>query len=160
MQKPINIREAERSDVPAITALFTDDILGRKREAQGGSIAPSYYEAFEAINADKNNLMIVAEIDGVLVGTLQITYVTNMSHQGAKRVMIEGVHVDSSRRNLGIGKYMMDWTIDEARKNGCRFVQLTSNKERPDAHRFYERLGFEASHEGFKLDLEKKNETN
>lgn len=152
----MNIRRATEDDVPEIVALFTDDILGSRREAHGDSVAPSYYEAFEAINADKNNLMIVAEIDGVLVGTLQITYITNMSHQGAKRAMIEGVHVDSSRRNLGIGKYMMEWAITQAKEKGCRFVQLTSNKERPDAHRFYERLGFEASHEGFKLDLNAK----
>jgi len=153
MPEQINIREAKRADVPAIVALFKDDILGSKREVCDESVPFSYYRAFDTIKDNKSNMMIVSEINGNIVGTLQIIYITNMSYQGARRAVIEGVHVDSSHRNCGIGKYMMQWAIAEAKAKGCRIVQLTSNKQRKDAHRFYERLGFKASHEGFKLDV-------
>jgi predicted N-acetyltransferase YhbS len=154
MQKQIMIRKATKEDVTEIVHLLADDMLGSKRENSGSDIAQSYYDAFDAINNDANQLLIMAEIEGKVVGTLQISYVTNMSHKGAKRAMIEGVHVDVSLRSQGIGQYMMEWAIAEAVKQGCRFVQLTSNKQRKEAHRFYERLGFVATHEGFKLDLD------
>lgn len=153
----LTFRKATKNDVPDIVRLLADDILGSKRESTGEGVAPSYYEAFDAINRDGNQMLIMAEMGGKIVGTLQISYITNMSHYGAKRAMIEGVHVDASLRSQGIGRSMMEWAIAEARKNHCRFVQLTSNKQRKDAHRFYERLGFSASHEGFKLDLGKRN---
>lgn len=156
MQQQIIIRKATRHDVPEIVRLLADDMLGSKREAYENGIAQSYYDAFETINRDNNQMLVMAEIEGKTVGTLQISYITNMSHSGAKRAMIEGVHVDATLRSKGIGQYMMEWAVTESKKQGCRFVQLTSNKQRKDAHRFYERLGFMASHEGFKLGLEKE----
>jgi GNAT superfamily N-acetyltransferase len=151
--KHITIRQAIKDDVPTIVHLIADDFLGGAREALGDKIAESYYSAFAEIDIDKNQMLVVGEITGKVIGTLQISYITNMSHKGAKRAMIEGVHVEESLRGQGIGAFMIQWAITEAKVNGCRFVQLTSNKQRKDAHRFYERLGFGASHEGFKLDL-------
>lgn len=155
MKPTITIRNATREDVPAIVHLFADDILGSKRETLEDVIPQSYYDAFEAISQDANQQLIVASMQGVIVGTLQLTILANMSFKGAKRALLEGVHVAHQHRNQGIGQMMMEWAIAEAKKNGCRFVQLTSNKQRKDAHRFYERLGFVASHEGFKMELGK-----
>lgn len=153
MQQHITIRKATKEDVPEIVRLLADDMLGSKRENYQHGIAQSYYDAFDAINQDMNQMLAVAEREGKIIGTLQMSYITNMSHAGAKRALIEGVHVDTSLRSQGIGSYVMKWAINEAKKHHCRFVQLTSNKQRKDAHRFYERLGFTASHEGFKLDF-------
>lgn len=155
MQGNILIRRATRDDVPTILRLLADDMLGSKRESVEDVIPESYYTAFEAISSEKNQFLAIVEYEGRAVGTMQITYLPNMSYQGAWRTLIEGVHVDKAFRGRGIGQWMIEWAIAEARKRGCRFVQLTSNKARKDAHRFYERLGFSASHEGFKLDLEK-----
>lgn len=149
----INIRKATKDDVSEIVRLLADDILGSKREMDGHDLLQSYYKAFAAIDNDPNQFLGVVEMEGNVIGMLQISYIQNMSHQGATRALIENVRVDASLRGQGIGRYMMEWAIAEAKKNGCRFVQLTSNKKRKDAHRFYERLGFQASHEGFKLDL-------
>jgi len=153
MEKKIIIRKAIQNDVPAIVRLLSDDMLGSKREVSGQDIPQSYYNAFIAINNDPNQFLAVAEIDGKVIGTLQISYIPNMSYQGATRALLEGVLVDSALRSKGIGQHMIKWAIAEAKSKGCRFVQLTTNKQRKDAHRFYRRLGFVASHEGFKLDL-------
>jgi GNAT superfamily N-acetyltransferase len=155
MEQKITIRKALRSDVRAIVKLFSEDILGSKRENYTAGISQKYYDAFETISLDNTQVLVVAEIDGKVIGTLQISYVTNMSFEGSVRAMIEGVHVNQELRSQGIGKYLMEWAILQAKNQGCRFVQLTSNKQRQDAHRFYERLGFAKSHEGFKLDLGK-----
>ncbi len=152
----ILLRKATRDDVAAIVQLFANDMLGSRRESQEEHIPECYYEAFAAIDTDKNNCLIVAEDNGKVVGTLQLTFIVNMSFYGAKRALIEGVHVASDYRNQGIGQHMMQWAIDAANKQGCRFVQLTSNKLRKDAHRFYQRLGFADSHEGFKMELRKE----
>lgn len=153
MNYNITIRKAVRDDVPEIVRLFQEGRINVKQENNAYEIIQGYYDALDAINNDANNLLIIAEIEGRTVGTLQITYVTNMSYGGAKRAYIEGVHVDKSLRSQGIGQYMMEWAISQAKERGCRFVQLTSHKHRKDAHRFYERVGFTATHEGFKLDL-------
>lgn len=153
MLEQIIIRGATRKDVPDIVRLHADDILGSQRESMGGAIAQSYYDAFDLIDSDKNQQLIIAEMNHKPIGTLQISYIANMSFQGATRAMVEGVHVDANCRNQGVGQFMMQWAIAQAKHRGCRFVQLTSNKQRKDAHRFYERLGFVASHEGFKLDV-------
>ncbi len=153
MENEIYISKALKSDVPEIVRLFADDILGSKREEFSEDIASSYYDAFAKINADNNQMLVVAKLDGKIIGTLQISFIYNLSFKGAMRALVEGVHVDKDLRSRGIGKYIMEWAIAEATKKGCRFVQLTSNKMRKDAHRFYESLGFTPSHEGFKLDL-------
>jgi GNAT superfamily N-acetyltransferase len=145
------IRPAAATDVPAIVAMLVDDEIAAAREAPG-DLTP-YRAAFEAINADPNQVLVVAERNGELVGTLQLTIIPGMSRIGASRGLVEGVRVAASARGTGLGTTLMEWSIEEARARGCKIIQLTSDKARVDAHRFYDRLGFIASHEGFKLQL-------
>lgn len=114
----------------------------------------TYYTAFEAIDRDPNNELVVATLDGRTVGVLQLTFIPYLTYRGRWRALIEGVRVDSSVRSSGIGRMLFEWAIERARQRGCRIVQLTSDKMRPDAIRFYQSLGFVASHEGFKLYLD------
>ena len=156
----LTIRRARAEDVPAIVALLADDELGAKRESPD-DLAP-YQAAFKAIEADPNQHLVVAERDGfgdgagdgsVVVGCLQLTVVRGLSRRAATRAIIESVRVGSSERGSGLGTTMITWAIEESRRLGVDLLQLTSDKSRTDAHRFYERLGFEASHVGFKLHL-------
>jgi GNAT superfamily N-acetyltransferase len=116
-------------------------------------LPPAYAEAFAAIAADPNNRLIVADDEGAVVGCLQLTFIPGLTYTGGWRAQIEGVRIARSHRGRGLGRAMFEWAIGEARGRGCRLVQLTTNKARPDALRFYENLGFVASHEGLKLDL-------
>jgi ribosomal protein S18 acetylase RimI-like enzyme len=145
------IRRATAEDVPAIVALLADDELGARRESPD-DLAP-YLRAFEAVDAAGHELLAVAERDGEVVGTLQLTVLRGLSRAGATRAQVEGVRVASSARGQGLGEELMRWAIEEARARGCVVVQFTSDKTRVDAHRFYRRLGFAQSHEGFKLAL-------
>ena len=145
------LRRARRQDVAAIVALYADDALGAAREPPAQ--LDGYYAAFDAIVGDGNHELMVAELDGRVVGTFQLTYIRQLSHGGCKVAQIEAVRTAARLRRRGLGGEMMRWAIERARAAGCVRVQLTSNKERPDAHRFYERLGFRRSHEGFKLYL-------
>ena len=147
----MRIRTATREDVPAIVALLADDPLGAKRE-KPDDLAP-YLAAFEVIDADPHQLLVVADREGDVVGTAQLTLLAGLSRRGATRAQIEAVRVAASERGSGLGTTLIKWAIDEARDRGCALVQLTSDKSRVDAHRFYLRLGFEATHEGFKLPL-------
>lgn len=147
----MKLRRARRQDVAAIVALYADDALGAARETPAE--LDSYYAAFDAIVGDANQELVVAELDGEVVGTFQITFIRQLSHRGGKVAQIESVRVAPTRRGRGLGGEMMRWAIERARVAGCIRVQLTSNRERADAHRFYERLGFRRSHEGFKLYL-------
>lgn len=149
----VTFRRATASDLPAIVAMLADDGLGRGREDASLPLAHGYLDAFAAIEADSNQMLGVAEADGVVVGTLQLTFLPGLSHKGAWRGQVESVRVASSRRGTGLGQAMLEWAVGECRARGCRMVQLTTDKTRVDAHRFYERLGFKASHEGFKLQL-------
>jgi GNAT superfamily N-acetyltransferase len=151
MTESLIMRDATAADLPAIVALLADDKLGSTRE-DPADLAP-YQAAFAEVEADPNQRLIVAERDGVTVGTFQLSFIPGVAQQGLKRVMIEAVRVDAAERGSGLGTRMMEWAIEEARRAGCRQVQLTSNAERPDAHRFYERLGFVPSHVGFKLKI-------
>ena len=144
------LRDASREDVPAIVALLADDTLGASREAD---VDDEYLAAFDQIAADARNRLIVAEIDGQIAGTLQLTMVPGLSRHGMLRAQIEAVRIAAQRRGQGLGRAMIEWAIDEARGHGCGLVQLTSDKQRPDAIRFYESMGFAASHEGLKLPL-------
>ena len=146
-------RRATRTDVPDIVRMLADDILGSKREQYTLPLPESYYTAFAAIDTDPNNELIVVELDGKVVGVLQLTYIPYITYRGSWRALIEGVRVDSSLRASGIGRKLFTWAIERAQSKGCHLVQLTSDKARPDAIRFYESLGFVASHEGMKLHL-------
>ncbi len=149
----LTFRPARRDDLPAIIALLSDDGLGRGREDAAHPLRAEYVEAFAAIEADPNNLQLVAEDEGVVVGTLQITFIRGLTRLGATRGLIEGVRVARARRGAKIGEAMMAEAISLCRSRGCALVQLTTDKRRTNAHRFYARLGFEATHEGFKLAL-------
>lgn len=149
----MRIRAAEERDVAAIVALLADDELGAARETPG-DLAP-YLEAYRRIAETPRELLVVAvdEADGAVVGTMQLSFLPGLSHRGATRCQIEAVRVASARRGGGLGGDLIAWAIETARARGCRMVQLTSSNTRLGAHRFYERLGFEASHVGFKLGL-------
>ena len=147
----MTFRDARREDVPEIVALLADDVLGASRET--GAVDDAYWAAFERIAADPNNRLVVAEIDGQLAGTLQLTLLPGLSRHGMLRAQIEAVRVAAGRRGQGVGRAMIEWAVEQARGHGCGMVQLTSDKRRGDAIRFYESLGFAASHEGMKLPL-------
>ncbi|RQX00781.1 GNAT family N-acetyltransferase [Micromonospora globispora] len=144
-------REAVRADLPGIIALLADDVLGKARDFT--EVDEAYEKAFADITADPRNHLIVADADGELVGCMQITYIPGLGRHGAERSLIESVRVRSDLRGRGLGRDMMTWAIDRARERGCALVQLTTDKSRADAHRFYRNLGFVASHEGMKLAL-------
>lgn len=154
MSGAVVLRDARREDVPAIVRMLADDALGASRETTTEPLPDAYYAAFDALARDPNNRLLIAERDGETVGTLQITFIVGLSRRGAKRALIEAVRVAASYRGKGIGEEIIRGAIDIARQNGCSMVQLTTDKSRKDAHRFYERLGFAASHEGMKLMLE------
>ena len=145
-------RKALGIDLPAIVRMLTDDELGMNREDGSGDIS-SYRSAFLDIDSDPNQFLCVVESDGQVVGTLQLTFIPGLSRGGAKRGQIEAVRVARDRRNEGIGRAMFDWAIEQCHVQRCALVQLTTDKARPDAHRFYESLGFEASHVGYKLQF-------
>lgn len=143
-------RTAVEADLDRIVELIADDAVARERT---GNFGDAHRRAFAAIDADPNNELIVVERDGVVVGTMQLTVIPGISRNGASRLLIEAVRVDSSLRGQGIGSAMMEWAHERGRARGCVLAQLTSDKQRPDAHRFYRALGYAQSHEGFKLPL-------
>jgi GNAT superfamily N-acetyltransferase len=151
MQRNEIFRPARVEDVPVIVAMLADDALGAKRE--GDPSDERYLAAFRRIAANPYDELIVAEQDGEVVGTMQLTYLASLSRLGAERCQIEAVRVSASARGRGLGREMIRWAIGRARERGCVVVQLTSDKTRTDAHRFYDSLGFAASHEGYKLSL-------
>jgi ribosomal protein S18 acetylase RimI-like enzyme len=147
----LTFRDAAPADIPAIVAMLADDALGARRE--GAPDDPGYAAAFAAIAADPNERLIVAERDGAVIGTLQLGFIPGLSRRGAWRGQIEGVRVAVGARGQGVGEAMIRWAVAESRRRGCAMVQLTTDRSRADAHRFYARLGFEQSHLGFKLTL-------
>jgi GNAT superfamily N-acetyltransferase len=148
-----SFRLARRADLAAIVALLADDALGATRELVADPPLPAYVAAFEAIDADPNNELVVACCGDAVVAVLQLTYTPYLVQQGAWRATIEGVRVASTQRSQGIGAALFEHAFERARVRGCRIVQLTTDKRRPDARRFYERLGFVASHDGMKRPL-------
>jgi len=145
------MRRAVVDDLPVLVGLLADDPLGSGRESTG-DLAP-YRRAFDLIDADPSELLVVAADGDVVVGTLQLSFLPGLARGGALRAQIEAVRVAADHRGCGVGEAMVRWAIDEARSRGCALVQLTSDKARSGAHRFYERLGFVATHEGFKLPV-------
>lgn len=152
----VELRPAVADDLPALVALLADDPLGSSREAAADSdaeLAP-YRRAFAVLDADPAHLLLVAVDGGAAVGTCQLSFVPGLARRGALRAQLEAVRVREDFRGRGLGAAMIGWAIQEARRRGCALVQLTTDKRRTDAHRFYERLGFVASHEGMKLHLQ------
>ena len=147
------IRRAERIDVAAIVQLLADDVLGRSRERLTDPPADEYLTAFDAVDSDPNQLLAVMADESEVIGTLQISFIPGIARQGAWRGQIEAVRVAAARRSEGLGAAMFEWAIAECRKRGCALVQLTTDRQRPDAHRFYEQLGFEPTHLGYKRKL-------
>jgi GNAT superfamily N-acetyltransferase len=151
--KPLILRDARREDVPIIVRMLVDDPLGSTRERYEEPLPQAYYDAFEATANDPNNRHMIAEVDGNLVGTLHLVFIRGVARMGATRAQIEAVRIAAGQRGEGIGRKMIEAAIEVARERGCSLVQLTTDKTRKDAHRFYESLGFVASHEGMKLSL-------
>ncbi|MDQ0991847.1 GNAT family N-acetyltransferase [Streptomyces sp. V3I7] len=147
----LEIRAAVADDVAAIVAMLADDPLGAQRESPD-DLAP-YLAALERLSADPNQRLVVATRESRVVGTLQLTIIPGLSRRASTRSIIEGVRIHADERGSGLGSQLIMWAVDESRAQGCQLVQLTSDASRTDAHRFYERLGFEASHVGFKLQL-------
>ncbi|MDQ1027709.1 GNAT superfamily N-acetyltransferase [Streptomyces umbrinus] len=147
----LEIRPAAPDDVPAIVAMLADDPLGAQRESPD-DLSP-YLAALERLSDDPNQHLVVAVREGRVVGTLQLTIIPGLSRKGATRSIIEGVRIHADERGSGLGTRFIEWAIDRSRSEGCQLVQLTSDVSRTDARRFYERLGFTASHVGFKLQL-------
>jgi len=152
-EQTIGFRDAVEADLPAIINLLADDFLGGGREAAGADDMAAYRTAFGAIEASPDNRLIVACRGERVVGNFQLTFIPGLSFTGGKRAQIEAVRVDSGERGNGIGGQMIQYGIAAARLEKCCLVQLAMNKQRTDTLRFYKRLGFEASHEGFKLML-------
>lgn len=149
----MTFREATVADLPRIVRLLADDPLGAAREPPGDAIPEAYFTAFTAIRNDPNNTVLVAEIGGEVAGTLQLTYIPGLTYTGGERAQIEGVRVAAEQRGTGIGQDMINFAIDRARARGCRIVQLTTDRQRPDAIRFYQKIGFRPSHMGMKYHL-------
>lgn len=153
MSDEIVFRVARREDVPAIVRMLADDELGGQREKYTEPLSESYYTAFEKIEHDPNHELIVAESSGNVIGTLHLMFLPSLSYQGGVRAQVESVRVDRELQNQRIGSRMMKWAIERAGERGAHIVQLTTHQSRADAHRFYERLGFQKSHLGMKLAL-------
>ena len=153
MPPTVQFRAATSDDLDAIVAMLADDPLGSQREQYVNPLPASYQRAFEAIESDANNVLIVACRDDEVVGVLQITLIPYLTYQGGWRALIEGVRIHRDYRSIGLGRQMMTWAIDYAQSKGCHMVQLTTDKSRSQAKAFYETLGFTASHEGMKRYL-------
>lgn len=148
-----NFRNAREADLQDIVSMLADDSLGSRREAVGGESQEKYVRAFQAIEHDANNTLLVADVGDQAIAVLQLTLIPGLTYQGGWRAQIEGVRVSANWRGKGIGSALIQHAIGEARAYGCRMIQLTTDKKRPEAVRFYESLGFRATHEGMKLHL-------
>jgi GNAT superfamily N-acetyltransferase len=146
-------REAQLQDLSSLIHMLADDELGQTREDDSIPPNQNYIDAFKSISCDPNNELIVVQDEGHIVGMLQLTFIPYLSHIGSWRCLIESVRIHSAYRGKGLGTEFFQWAIERAKDKNCRMLQLTSDKQRISALRFYENLGFKASHEGFKLKL-------
>ncbi|MFD9625312.1 GNAT family N-acetyltransferase [Peribacillus muralis] len=149
----VTFRNAAATDLSEIVQMLADDVLGRERERYENPLPESYIQAFESIDSDRNNELIVACLDGQIVGVQQITFTPYLTHQGGWRATIEGVRTAASQRGKGIGSKLIQYAIERAKERGCHLIQLTTDKTREETLRFYEHLGFKATHEGLKMKL-------
>lgn len=143
-------RDATAADLPFIVGLYVEDSVVETVDDPAEAMSQPYLDALAAIDADPNQVLAVAELDGERVGTIQISFIPGLNRVGMWRGLIEGVHISPDHRGKGLGGEMIKWAMDACKARGCGMAQLTSNKQRVDAHRFYERLGFKKSHDGFK----------
>jgi GNAT superfamily N-acetyltransferase len=151
----MKFRKAAREDVPVIVQLLANDKLGQLREDYRDPLPDAYYEAFERISRDQNQELMVVENElGEIIATLQLSFIPYLTYRGGIRAQIEAVRVREEVRGAGIGQQVFEWAIRRARERNAHVLQLTTDKKRPDAIRFYEKLGFEATHEGMKLHLD------
>jgi GNAT superfamily N-acetyltransferase len=152
----MNFRKATKEDVPFIVQMMADDELGKLREDFKDPLPEKYYQAFSNIDNDPNQELIVIENElGEIIGTLQLSFIQYLTYQGGIRAQIEAVRIRNDQRGRGIGEKLFRWAIERAKEKGAHLLQLTSDKQRPDAIRFYEKLGFKASHEGMKLHFDR-----
>ena len=148
----MKFRKAKKTDVYYIVELLATDKLGQLREQFETPLPPCYFEAFEQINNDSNQeLMVIEDSDNSIIGTLQLSFIPYLTYRGGIRAQIEAVRIRQDKRGQGIGEAIFNWAIDRAKVRGAHLIQLTTDKKRPDAIRFYEKLGFKATHEGMKL---------
>lgn len=158
MMMDLVYRQAQENDLCTLIEMLADDQLGAHREDSSKPVNAAYIEALKIITDDPNNELIIAEIkeesETSIIGMLQLTFIPYLTYKGSWRCLIEGVRVHKEYRSKGYGKQLFEWSINRAKVRGCNMVQLTSNKQRSDAIRFYNDLGFKASHEGFKLMIE------
>lgn len=153
-KKSVTLRDARRDEVPLIVAMLADDAIGATRDKPVDPLPQAYYDAFDAIAASRDHRLLVAEIDGELVGSLQVTFIPGLAKVGGSKMLIQQVRVAGPRRGTGIGSEIIAAVIALARERRCKSVELTSHRSRTDAHRFYERFGFVASHVGMALALD------
>lgn len=151
----LHYRLATPDDIPVIIRMLADDTLGAQRENNSDAISDKYMKAFERIAADPNQELTVVEMDGVIVATFQLSFIQYLTYEGGMRAQVEAVRTSSSHRGQGIGSKVFDHIIERAKQKGCHMVQLTSDKKRSDAIRFYESKGFVSTHEGMKLHFHK-----
>lgn len=148
----MKFRKANQNDVSSIVGLLAHDKLGKLREDYRIPLPDKYYRAFERISRDENQeLMVVENEVGEIIGTFQMSFIPYLTYQGGSRAQIEAVRVREDQRGKGLGEKIFQWGINRAREKGAHLIQLTTDKRRPDAIRFYEKMGFRASHEGMKL---------
>lgn len=148
----MNFRKATENDLPAIVEMMAEDVLGKKRENYQNPLPVEYIEAFERIKADANQELIVVEDENLeVIGTLQLSFIPYLSYRGGIRAQVENVMIRADKRGLGIGKKLFDWVINRAKEKNAHMLQLTTDKQRPRARKFYEDLGFQATHEGMKM---------
>ncbi len=153
MNNELTYRLATINDLYDIISMLADDTLGASREKIGIPLLPDYIKAFETISADPKQELTIVEMDGETVGTFQLSFIQNIAHQGGLRAQVESVRTHTAHRGKGIGKKVFEYIINRAKEKGCVLLQLTSDKQRTDAIRFYEKLGFDSSHEGMKIKL-------
>lgn len=150
----MNFRKANCEDIPFIVKMLADDKLGKKRERFSDPLPNTYYSAFEKIQKDENQeLIVIDDGENGIIGTLQLSFIQYLTYQGGIRAQIEAVRIREDQRGKGIGETVFRWAINRSKERGAHVLQLTTDKKRPEAVHFYEKLGFIASHEGMKLHL-------
>ena len=153
----LRYRHAVTTDIPVLIKMLSDDSLGKLREDASTPVNPCYLTAMQQIQDDPNNELMIVESAGTTIGMLQLTFIPYLTYKGSWRCLIEGVRIKEEFRGKGLGTKFFQWAIERAKERQCHIVQLTSDKQRTHAIRFYESLGFKASHEGFKLKLDSDN---